>query len=214
MELVVGTVIALATFFIGRWDGKRSERAIRSDVSQVPVETATMIESVFGPMIEDAYGSGDSERGWLQEYRATVGYANLTEKPEPPLDFLIEYPAGAHSMGLLIFEDDPQTWGTRMIGHLHNGVGTKFHVGDFAGDGHAELGTVDYVQDLPLDRPLADAPVQAVYYRWDGSEFREVRRGEVWDPRKDREPPSTVRRLLGKSWNLEAGLDSEGTDDS
>jgi hypothetical protein len=202
MEFIVGTVIALLTFFIGRWDGKRSERAITSAVAQVPVRTASIVESVFTPLMDDAY-SNESGRGWDLEYRATVGWADVTGRDRRPRDLLIEYPVGAHSAALIVFEENLELNQVRILGQLHNGVGFSFHVGDFTGQGHTEIGTVNYIQDLPLDRPLFDAPIQAVYYRWDGAQFAEVGRGPVYDPREEPEPPPSVRRFMGKSWNVD-----------
>lgn len=204
VEFILGTVIALGTFFIGRWDGKRSERAIKSAVAQVPVQTASIVESVFSPLMDEAYPS-ESERRWDLEYRATVGWADVTGRERVPCDLLIEYPVGAHSTALTLFEENVELRQVRILGQLHNGVGLSFHVGDFSGEGYTEIATVDYIRDLPLDRPLFDAPIQAVYYRWDGAQFAEVGRGPIYNPHEESEPPPSVRRFMGKSWNVEFG---------
>jgi hypothetical protein len=116
----------------------------------------------------------------------------------PVVAFACCFPAESRSLPLNL-----ELSQVKILGQLHNGVGFSFHIGDFSGEGHVEIGTVDYIRDLPLDRPLVDAPIQAVYYRWNGSQFAETGRGPVHDPRHESEPPPSIRRFMGKSWNVE-----------
>jgi hypothetical protein len=207
-DIIIALVTGVIFFMLGRWEGRRSQMALASEVEQVPVQTASIVESVLAPLLEDAR-AGESVRGWDMEYRATVGYANLTGKEEPPMDLLIEYPVGAHSCALIVLEEDVMENTVRLLGQLFNGVGFSFHVDDFMGGRHTEVGTVDYIRNLPIERPLFDAPIQAVYYRWGGKGFEEVGRGPVYDPREHDEPPPSVRRFMGKSWTVAAGGDED-----
>src|SRR4051794_32515331 len=115
LEVLIGVVASVVFFLLGRREGRRTERALRSEVEQVPVHTASIVESVLKPLLEDAR-AGESVRGWNMEYRATVGYADVSNKGEPPYDLLIEYPVGAHSCALLVLEEDVVANQVRLLG--------------------------------------------------------------------------------------------------
>lgn len=198
IALVTGVLTGGLVYAIGRWDGRRLERRIREEVSMASVRTASIVESVFSPLLEDVR-PGESERGCDMEYRATVGWADVTGRDRHPRDLLIEYSVGAHSMALIVFEENLELSQVKILGQLNNGGGFSFHIGDFTGEGRVEIGTIDYIRDLPLDRPLFDAPIQAVYDRWDGSEFGEAGRGPAHDPRQETEAPPSIRRFMGEA---------------
>jgi len=206
LELIIGafgTAFAVVTYFIGRREGRRSSETIREEVAEVPAETASLLAGVFGQVTDEARPE-TSDRGWRMQYAATVGYAPLTTN-EPPFNLLLDFPVGAHSASLLVFRQDTEAAGYGLVGHLMNGVGASFHVRESTSGG-SEVVTLDYVPDIPNDRSMADAPQQVVYYAYDGSEFIETGRGEIYDPHDPYHMPPSVRPFVSPEWLAEYGL--------
>lgn len=177
---------------------------IREDLATLPRTTASLIGQIFQDVAREAAPSGsNAKRGWEMEYEATVGYADVLGGG-PPYQLLVEFPVGAHSAALLAFEEDVMAGHVKLLGQITNGVGASFHVREAPGGG-AEIVTLNYVEPLLDDRAFADMPTQTVYYRYDGTEFVEVGRGEVYDPREPYNIPRSVRPFLSPEWVAEYG---------
>ena len=152
---------------------------------------------------EGAPSETGAKRGWIMEYEATVGYADLTGAG-PPYQLLVEFPVGAHSAALLAFEEEVVGGHVTLLGQITNGVGASFHVRDSAGGG-AEIVTLNYVEPLLDGRSLAEMPTQTVYYRYNRTDFVEVGRGETYDPHEPYDIPRSVRPFLSPEWVAEYG---------
>jgi hypothetical protein len=186
---VAGLALSLVLFFVGERRGRESMQAsIRHALtisSQLPVSRS-------GP------------QGILPdlEYPAAVGYVETTN--DGSRQVLLMYGTGAHATALKIFGRVGGPGGeVKEIGKLGTGTGAAFQIDDFDNDGYTEIATLGYDESPLKERPLVDAPLQPVYYRWTGGEFVEVGRGQTWDPRLESPPPGRIAPFLeGPKWAI------------
>lgn len=158
-----------------------------------------MLESVAEPPRRD-----DPDRGWLSQYAATAGHAALQLEGDVNV-LLVEFPYGAHSAGLIALHDaflmEGRAMRYELLGSLINGTGARFHVREASDESGHEVVTLDYVEPLRDDRPLATMPTQTVYYRLRGDGFIEVGRGEVYDSLDAPwDIPRAVEPFLSPEW--------------
>jgi hypothetical protein len=200
---VGGIALGILTYVLGVRSGRRTEKAIRTDVAAVPELTARvvagMLESVAEPPRPD-----DPDRGWEVQYPATFGFAPLLPS-ETGNTLLVEFPYGAHSGVLLALEDSlfdtDHRNRIRLRGSVMNGTGARFHVREASDGSHAEVVTLDYVLPLRDDRSMAEMPTQAVYYRLLEAGFQEVGRGEIYDSvEAPWDIPRAVEPFLSPDW--------------
>jgi hypothetical protein len=91
----------------------------------------------------------------------------------------------------------------RIVGQLFNGVGLSFHVGDFTCHGRTEVGTVDYIRDLPVDRRYSMPRSRPCTTPGMGKSSPRSALGPCTTPATTTSPRPSVRRFLGESWNVD-----------
>lgn len=179
---VGGIALSIVLFFVGE---RRGRRSMQASVSHALTIASQLPASRSGP------------QGILPriEFPAAIGYVEVTGDGNRQV--LLMYGTGAHATALKIFGRVGDPGGeVAQLGQLVTGTGAAFQVGDFDNDGRVEIATLHYDEAALEGRPLVDAPLQPIYYRWDGTTFAKIGRGETWDPRLENDPPEHVAPFL------------------
>jgi hypothetical protein len=179
---VAGIALSVVLFLVG---DRRGRRSMQASVEHALTTASQLPASRSGP------------QGILPrlEFPAAIGYAEVTGDNNRQV--LLMYGTGAHATALKVFGRVGGPSGeVTQLAQLATGTGAAFQVGDFNGDGYVEIATLRYHEAALKNRPLVDAPLQPVYYRFDGGTFVEVGHGEPWDPRLEKDPPEHIAPFL------------------